>query len=196
MKNFIILLVFVVLVSGCVGRVKGWSRFRYEWWSTLSHRKVHEIFGPFIFSKCVELYKPGLLATGEFLPKSPDGYNVLLRGYVLDKDKGWVEDIVMPWDENMLRDLLYMSNAKLEVRVSAMGRELVCRRIVLAEAMKRRSQGGAIYLNYYPLMYIETSSLSASTPISVSVSVCEPDIAFAEYDGRIELEVRGHVEPW
>lgn len=198
MNYGIVLVMSSILFSGCVGRVEGWSRFRYEWWSTFSQQKVKEIFGPFILSECIEPHKTGWSVTGEFLPKSPDGYIVLLRGYVWDKDKGWVEDIAMPWEENVLRSLLYRSHAEFEIRVSCMERELECRRIVLFEAMKLRNSRfyGHVYLNYYPLMRIETSSLSGSTPVSVFVSVCKHDIGFAGYDGRIALEVRGHIDEW
>ena len=68
MKYSMILLVSVVLVSGCIGRNAGWSRFRYEWWSTFSQRQVEEIFGPFTLSQSVELYTSGWSAEGMFLP--------------------------------------------------------------------------------------------------------------------------------
>ena len=200
MKHSVILLVLIILTSGCVGRITGWSRFRYEWWSTLNHQKLHEIFGPFVFSKHVELYKSGMFAAGEFLPKSPDGYDLLLRGYVLDKDREWVEDIVMPWHKDMLEDLLNVSPAELEIKVSCGGREIECRRVVLSEVMKQRSLffggNGVVVLNYYPLLRIETSSISSSSPVSVSVSVVKPDLNFSRYNGRVALLLRGYVESW
>ena len=200
MKYRMILLVSVVLVSGCIGRIAGWSRFRYEWWSTFSQRQVEEIFGPFTLSQSVELYTSGWSAEGMFLPKSPDGYNVLLKGYVLDENGAWDEDIVMPWNTNLLRDLLYGSPAELEIKVLCGGREIERRHIVLSEVMKQRSlffgSNGAIVLNYYPLLRIETSSISSASPVSVSVSVAKPDLNFSRYNGRVALEVRGYVESW
>ena len=194
------LLVLILSASGCMGRNPGWSRFRYEWWSTFSKRQVDEIFGPFILSNSVELHTNGWSTEGIFLPKSPDGYNVLIKGYVLDENGTWKEDIVMPWDANLLRDLLYVSSAELEIKVSCMGREIERRHTVLSEVMKQRSLffggNGAIMLNYYPLLRIETSSIPASSPVSVSVSVVKPDLNFSRYNGRVMLQVRGYVESW
>ena len=194
----ILLLALTILASGCTVRSPGWSRFRYEWWSTFSQKRVQETFGPFQLSECVELHKPGWSADGVFLPRSPDGYNLLLCGYVLDDAGNWKEDIVMPWGVNSLRDLLYKSQAELEIRVASKERDAVCCRIALADAMKQRSRffDGAVVVNYYPLLRIETSSIPASTPVSVSVSVVRPDAAFSKYNGRIALQIRGHVESW
>ena len=200
MKYSMALLVPMILISGCNGRIAGWSRFRYEWWSTFSQRQVDEIFGPFTLSKSVELYTSGWSTEGVFLPKSPDGYNVLLKGYVLDENGTWEEDIVMPWHANVLRDLLYASPAELEIKVSCIGRETECRRIVLSEVMKQRhlffDSNGSVVLNYYPLLRIETSSIPGSSPISVSVSVVKHDLSLLRYNGRVALQVRGHVDSW
>ena len=194
------LLVLMLSASGCLGRNPGWSRFRYEWWSTFSQRRVDEIFGPFTLSKSVELHTNGWSTEGIFLPKSPDGYNVLIKGYVLDENGTWKEDIVMPWDANLLRDLLYVSSAELEIKVSYAGRGIECRRVVLSEVMKQRSLffggNGAVVLNYYPLLRIETSSIPDSSPVFVSVSVIKPDLNFLRYNGRVAVQVRGYVESW
>ena len=200
MKHSVILLVLIILTSGCVGRITGWSRFRYEWWSTFSQRQVEEIFGPFTLAKSVELYTYGWSTEGVFLPKSPDGYNLLLKGYVSGENGTWEEDIVMPWNSNLLRDLLNVSPAELEIKVSCGGREIECRRVVLSEVMKQRSLffggNGVVVLNYYPLLRIETSSISSSSPVSVSVSVVKPDLNFSRYNGRVALLVREYVESW
>ena len=167
MKYSMILLVSVVLVSGCIGRIAGWSRFRYEWWSTFSQRQAED---------------------------------VLFKGDVMDENGAWDEDIVMPWNPNLLRDLLYGSPAELEIKVLCGGREIERRHIVLSEVMKQRSlffgSNGAIVLNCYPLLRIETSSISSVSPVSVSVSVVKPDLNFSRYNGRVALQVRGYVESW
>ena len=118
--------------------------------------------------------------------------NISLAAYRRNKRKGS--------NEISLRDLLYVSSAELEIKVSYAGRGIECRRVVLSEVMKQRSLffggNGAVVLNYYPLLRIETSSIPDSSPVFVSVSVIKPDLNFLRYNGRVALQVRGYVESW
>ena len=193
-------LISIVALSGCIGRTQGWSRARYEWWSTVSPRHAEEIFGPFTLSEAVELHTKGWSAHGEFMPRSPDGYNLLLRGYVVGTNGVWREDLDFPQRENTLYNMLCESQAEVEVKVSCMGQEMECRRIAISDSMKSRSQlsdaNGVVYHNYYPLMRIETASFSPSSPISVLVTIIKPDVSFSKYKGRIVLQLRGCIETW
>ena len=167
----------------------------YLWSSLTSNSKEMERrFGPILVSEKFNIHERGFSAAGSFLPYSPDGYYIELRGFVSTVGGKFQADEEFPTINSRTRSLLEKSKARFHIAVSQCGNVIVNKDVCMIDAMQERMKMRRVPLNSYPVCFIDTAPCDPSEIVTVQVIVLVPDMDFSTFNGYVSLYVRGYVD--